>query len=115
MGTFDHWVVMESSASRLRTSAKRAFPQRLPFKRHAPMRHALLQAHGKIQGPSIRSISRSGIKLDGAFGLEPGDAVTVRLPSHQSVNGTVEWSVGGFCGVIFSQPLAEDDLARAEA
>jgi hypothetical protein len=115
MGTFHHWVVMESSATRFQASAKRGFPQRLPFKHHAPTRHALLQAHGRVQGPSIRSISRGGIKLDGAFGLQPGDAVTVRLPSQQSLSGTVEWSVAGFCGVIFNDPLAEGDLALAEA
>ncbi len=114
MGTFQHWVVMEPSAPRFQTSAKLTVPHRLPFKRHAPTRHALLQANGKIQGPSIRSITRSGIRLDGAFGLQPGDEVTVRLPSQQSVSGTVEWSVAGFCGVAFTHPLAEDDPALAE-
>lgn len=79
------------------------------------MQHALLQAHGKVQCPSIRSISRSGVKLDGAFGLQPGDAVSVKLPSQLTVGGTVEWSVAGFCGIVFDHPLAADDPALAEA
>ncbi len=100
---------MEFSGMRLHTAARRQFAHRPPF--HAPTRHAQLQAHGKIQCPSIRSVTRSGIRLDGAFGLSVGDPVTVKLPSHQTVSGTVDWTVGGFCGVLFAQPLAEDDPA----
>ncbi|MEI9900830.1 MAG: hypothetical protein WDN31_12660 [Hyphomicrobium sp.] len=91
---------MEFSATRLQTTARRALAHRPPF--HAPTRHALLQAHGKAQCPSIRSLSRRGIRLDGAFGLHPGDAITVKLPSQQTVGGTIEWSVAGFCGVVFT-------------
>lgn len=73
----------------------------------------MLQARGTLQYPSIRSISRSGIKLDGAFGLEPGDIVTVKLPT-QALSGTVEWSVAGFCGILFAEPLSADDPALVE-
>lgn len=104
---------MELSGTRLQATARRAFAQRPPF--HAPMRYAQLQAHGKIQCPSIRSVTRSGIKLDGAFGLQAGDAVTVRLPSHKTMSGSVAWSVGGFCGVVFAEPLEEDDPALSES
>lgn len=104
---------MELSGMRLQNTARRPFAQRPPF--HAPTRHAVLQAHGKVQCPSIRSVTRSGIRLDGAFGLSAGDAVTVKLPSQQTMRGTVDWTVAGFCGVAFAEPLAEDDPALAEA
>lgn len=103
---------MELSGMRLQNSTRRPFAQRPPF--HAPTRYALLQAHGKEQCPSIRSVTRSGIRLDGAFGLTAGDAVTVRLPSQQTVRGTVDWAVAGFCGVAFAEPLAEGDPVLAE-
>ncbi|MFN3625625.1 MAG: hypothetical protein ACK4TP_16370 [Hyphomicrobium sp.] len=104
---------MEISAARLQTIPRRALPHRPPF--HAPTRYALLQAHGKVQCPSIRSVTRSGIRLDGAFGLCAGEAVTVRLPSEKTVSGTVDWTVAGFCGIAFAEPLAEDDPALSEA
>lgn len=97
---------MEFSASRFQSVARRAIAQRPPF--HAPTQHVLLTANGKMQFPSIRSLSRTGVKLDGAFGLHPGDAVTVKLPSEQTVGGSVAWSVGGFCAVVFAEPLDDD-------
>lgn len=102
---------MEFSAMRLHT-ARRSLAKRPPF--HAASRFALLQAHGKIQHPSIRSVTRSGIRLDGAFGLNAGDPVSVKLPSQQTMQGTVDWSVAGFCGVVFATQLAEDDPALVE-
>lgn len=106
---------MEYSATRLQNYARRTLTYRPPFKRHQPVRYALLQAHGKVQCPSIRSISSTGIRLDGAFGLQPGDAVSVRLPSQQTVSGSVDWAVAGFCGIVFSHALATDDPCLAEA
>ena len=103
---------MEVSVSRLQGVARRALAQRPPF--HAPTQHVLLTAQGKMQFPSIRSLSRTGVKLDGAFGLQAGDAVTVKLPSEQTVGGSVAWSVGGFCGVVFAEPL-DDDVLPVEA
>jgi len=79
------------------------------------MRHAMIEARGCVQYPSIRSLSQSGIRLDGAFGLQPGDAVSVKLPSLEAVSGTVEWSVGGFCGIRFDSPLDAVGLANSVA
>ncbi len=104
---------MELSAMRTQISTRRPFAHRPPF--HAPSRYAVVRANGKVQCPSIRSMTRSGIRLDGAFGLKPGDSVSVKLPSQTTVNGTVGWSVAGFCGVDFAAPLSEDDPALAEA
>jgi hypothetical protein len=105
-GDFKGSGVMEFSGSRLQSAARRAMAQRPPF--HAPTQHVLLKADGKVQFPSVRSLSRTGVKLDGAFGLQPGDAVTVKLPSEQTVGGSVAWSVGGFCGVVFAEPLDDE-------
>jgi len=101
---------MDYSASRYHSSAKLAFAQRPAFMR-APVQHAQVQAGSRKLSAMIRSVSRSGIRLDGVFGLTPGDAVTVMLPLQEAVNGTVDWSVGGFCGVTFAQPLADDHPA----
>jgi len=106
---------MEYAETRLQTSARRGVGMRLPFKRHAPTRHAVLSANGASQCVSLRSISRHGVRLDRAFGLQPGDTVDVRLPSQQPLNGTVDWSVAGFCGIRFDQPLADGDPALAGA
>ncbi|MCZ7594564.1 MAG: hypothetical protein M5U16_06320 [Hyphomicrobium sp.] len=83
--------------------------KRPPLERHSAMRYALVYARGTRQCATIRSISRHGIRLDGAFGLEPGDAVTVELPSMPAIDGKVEWSVAAFCGIAFNSPLAETD------
>lgn len=63
----------------------------------------------------IREISRTGVKLDAAFGINPGDAVTVELLSRRTLEGTVVWSVAAFCGIEFDQPLAENDPALTDA
>jgi hypothetical protein len=61
----------------------------------------------------MTDISREGVKLDRAFGVKAGDAVTVELLSRGTLNGTVAWSVAAFCGIEFDQPLGESDPALA--
>lgn len=102
---------MRVHTPRQRTSAARAPAKRPPLERHSAKRYALIYARGTRQCATIRSISRRGIRLDGAFGLEPGDTVTIELPSMPTLDGKVEWSVAAFCGIEFSQPLAETDPA----
>jgi len=63
----------------------------------------------------IRGISRTGVKLDAAFGLKPGDAVTVELLSRRTLDGSVVWSVAAFCGIELDHPLAENDPALTDA
>lgn len=106
----EHRVQMDYSATRYQSSAKQALAQRPAFMR-GPIQHARVVAGSRKLSAMIRSVSPSGIKLDGVFGLAAGDTVTVMLPSQDAVNGTVDWSVGGFCGVTFAQPLAEDHPA----
>jgi len=105
---------MDHSASRFHTSTGRTFVPRPPFKR-PPSWFATVYAHGATQCASIRSIAAGGIRLDRAFGLQAGDAVTVKLPSQTVASGIVEWSVAGFCGIRFDAPLSADDPALAEA
>ncbi|WP_424957565.1 hypothetical protein [Hyphomicrobium sp. 1Nfss2.1] len=98
---------MDYSATRYQSSAKQGLAQRPAFMR-APVQHAQVVAGSRKLSAMIRSVSPSGIKLDGVFGLAAGDSVTIMLPSQDAVSGTVDWSVGGFCGVTFTQPLADD-------
>ena len=102
---------MEDQATRLQASAERILAKGRPFDRHAATQHAILHSHGRIQCVDICGISRRGVKLDPAFGLKPGDAVTVELLSRRTLEGTVAWSIAAFCGIEFDQPLAENDPA----
>jgi hypothetical protein len=91
-------------ASAARASAKQPCEHRAP-------RHAILHSHGRLQCVDLRDISRSEVKLDRAFGLKPGDPVSVELLSRRTLDGRVAWSVAAFCGIEFDQPLAESDPA----
>jgi len=106
---------MEDPATRLQASAERSLTKDRPFDRHAATQHAILHSNGRIQCVDICGISRRGVKLDPAFGLKPGDAVTVELLSRRTLEGTVAWSVAAFCGIEFDQPLAENDPALTGA
>ena len=49
------------------------------------------------------------MKIEYAYGLSPGDRVVIELSPSRHLEATVEWSVATYCGIEFSQPLAEDD------
>jgi hypothetical protein len=70
---------------------------------------AVLNVHGRFQSVIIHNISRSGMKLKNAFGLVPGDVVTVELLSNRTLEGTVMWSVAPYTGIAFDELLPEDD------
>jgi len=106
---------MEHSVEDLRTSAQSSLAAGCCYKRHAAARPAILHAHGRAQCVDIHDISRAGLKLDRAFGLKPGDPVTVELLSRRTIRGTVAWSVAAFCGIAFDQPLAQNDSALTGA
>ena len=100
---------MEYQATRSQAAQRPAKGR--PLERHEAPRQAILHSHGRLQCVDMREISRGGVKLDGAFGLKPGDVVSVELLSRRTLNGTVAWSVAAFCGIEFDQPLAENDPA----
>ena len=76
-----------------------------------PQRNAILHSHWGLQCVGLRVISRDEVKIDRAFGLKPGDQVSVELLSRRKLSGTVAWSVAAFCGIKFDQRLAENDPA----
>lgn len=94
-----------------RSQAARTPAKRRPLERREAPRHAILHSHGRLQCVDMREISRGGVKLDRAFGLKQGDVVSVELLSRRILNGTVAWSIAAFCGIVFDQPLAENDPA----
>jgi hypothetical protein len=44
-----------------------------------------------------------------AFGLMPGDLIRVELLTRRAFEGTVAWCVPPYCGIKFTQLVAEDD------
>lgn len=70
---------------------------------------ALLCFRGRAQSVSVRSVSRAGMTLEYACGLQAGEAVSVQLFSSRTLSGRVRWSLAAACGVAFATPLAEDD------
>jgi hypothetical protein len=74
---------------------------------------AVLYVHGRFQNVIIHNISRSGMKLKNAFGLVPGDVVSVELLSRRTFEGTVVWSVAPYTGIAFTDFLGDDDPVLA--
>lgn len=70
---------------------------------------ALVLCHGHSQSVVIRSVSRDGITVEYATGLQPQDHVQVQLFSTRTLSGAVVWRVAAYCGVAFAAPLADDD------
>ena len=79
------------------------------FARQKTRWDAVLYVHGRFQNIIIHNISRSGMKLKNAFGLVPGDVVSIELLSKRSFDGTVVWSVAPYTGIAFTDFLADDD------
>lgn len=73
--------------------------------------HAQLRSGERTQTIVVRDVSPGGMKIEYAYGLRPGDSVTIELNSSRVFEATVAWSVATYCGVEFSSPLAEDDPA----
>jgi hypothetical protein len=70
---------------------------------------AVLQVHDRFQRITIHNVSQGGMQLKDAFGLMPGDVITVELLSRRTFDGTVAWSVAPYTGIAFDEPLADDD------
>jgi hypothetical protein len=90
-------------------SSESHLSERRSSARHKARWEAVLIIHGRFQRIIIHNISCSGMKLKNAFGLVPGDVVTVELLSDRTLVGTVAWSVAPYTGVAFDEPLSEDD------
>src|ERR1700730_11061160 len=71
--------------------------------------HAIVHCRGRFQSVRIRDISPSGMKLEGGFGLLPGDVITIELLSRRTLGGAVAWALPPYTGIAFDQPLSEDD------
>jgi hypothetical protein len=100
---------MEHQTSRIRPSAERGVAKSRPIKRGKAATPAILYFDGRMQCVVIRDISRESAKFDSAFGLKPGDSVTVEPLSRRRLPGTVVWSVAAFCGIEFDEQLSEND------
>jgi PilZ domain-containing protein len=90
-------------------SIERPLSERRSFARHKARLEGILTLHGRFQRVLLHNISRSGVKLKNAFGLVPGDVVTVELLSDRTLEGTVMWSVAPYTGIAFDDLLADND------
>ena len=84
-------------------------PERRIFDRQQTSLDAELQVHDRFQRITIQNVSQGGMQLRDAFGLMPGDVITVELLSRRTFDGTVMWSVAPYTGIAFDKPLADDD------
>ena len=87
----------------------RTLPTRRLFERRNTWVQALLHFGDRTQSIVIRDISRSGMRIEFAYGLNPGDEIEVELMSGRRLQGNVAWSVAAYCGVELQTLLAEDD------
>jgi hypothetical protein len=74
--------------------------------RHSVRIKALLDAHGTCHSIEIIDYSRHGFKLERAFGIDPGQRVTVELRSGLRLPMIVLWVERGQAGVRFLGPIA---------
>ena len=77
--------------------------------RYGIRKHAILHCHDRVQTVVIRDISAGGLKIQNAFGLVPGDPITLELLTRRTLEGEIAWSVPPYCGVKFNTPLEGDD------
>lgn len=89
----------------------RTVGKRRTFARCNTWVHAQLHFGNRTQSIVIRDVSSGGMKIEYAYGLTPGDAVTIELACARKIEAIVDWSVATYCGIEFVTPLAEDDPA----
>jgi hypothetical protein len=94
---------------RATSAAWRTLPTRRTFERRSTWVNAVVHCEGHSQSVVIRDVSRGGMKIEFAYGLAPGDEISIELMSGRRLEGTVAWSLAAYCGVEFAAPLAEDD------
>lgn len=90
-------------------AAKAAWGEDRAAMRFGIRKHAILHCHDRVQTVHIRDISAGGVKIQNAFGLVPGDPITLELLTRRTLEGEVAWSVPPYCGIKFNTPLASDD------
>ena len=54
-------------------------------------------------------VARGGLGLDGVRELQPGDAVTIKVPDGRSLRANIAWVSGSKAGVCLLEPLAWGD------
>ena len=79
------------------------------FERCDTRMRVLLHFRARYQSVIVRDVSPGGMKLEKAFGLMPGDIVTIELLSGRAFQGKVIWSVAPFCGLAFENTLEQQD------
>lgn len=62
---------------------------------------------------TIRNVSQTGIGGNGPHILSCGDRVTIDLPGHKPMRGTVRWVVNTRFGIAADQAIRLDDLRSA--
>jgi PilZ domain len=77
--------------------------------RYGIRKHAILHCHDRVQTVVVRDISAGGVKIQNAFGLVPGDPITLELLTRRTLEGEIAWSVPPYCGIKFYTPLRSDD------
>ena len=87
----------------------RSVAKRRTFERCNAWVHARLHFGNHAQTVVIRDVSQGGMKIEYAYGLTPGDKVTIEIDASRALDATVDWPVATYCGIEFDTPLAEGD------
>jgi hypothetical protein len=66
-----------------------------------------VSCRGSAKSAMLVDFSAGGLRLDGTFGLMPGDQINVRLSSGEELAGSVVWSLGAMVGVAFPTDRSE--------
>jgi PilZ domain len=88
-----------------------------PERRGAPRRALRLDVAGDAAGSAgdvtIHDLSLTGVLIETAADLVPGETFEVALPHAGAVEATVAWSSGRFYGCQFRQPISPAALSAA--
>lgn len=75
---------------------------------------AAMHTVGASRTVSIIDVSRTGARLKTQLGLAPGQEIWLKI-SPVDIFGRIRWSKDGICGVLFDEPLKDDDVTRLQA
>jgi len=87
--------------------------------RRDPRRKLRLEAQGALASGAadrvlVHNISATGLLVESALALAPGETLTIDLPEAGETQASVVWTSGSFYGCQFEQPISAGALSAAQ-
>lgn len=87
--------------------------------RRDPRRKLRLEAQGALASGAadrvlVHNISATGLLVESALALAPGETLTIDLPEAGETQASVVWTSGSFYGCQFKQPISAGALSAAQ-